>query len=107
MSYLFGITQVSLPDYLIGNFGGMFFQSVYFYIGCTVTHFYPISDFNQLTNHGEAKTKILAVSFLEIAFAIIIGILVSYKAKRSLDEALEEDRRKREGRSEEELELNS
>eukprot|EP00347_Sterkiella_histriomuscorum_P014443 403360844 len=99
-SYLLGLTHVKFSQFALGNFGEMYHIILWLYLGSTLTHLDIFDDPTSSTSNQDsaisAETQqenkshqMIVVG--EIVIAVLIGIYVSFVAKREFDKRIDED----------------
>lgn len=91
--YAFGVTKVTLSDFLKGSLGIVAFTSLYCYTGVSLRtlHHTKLDDLD----HPHTKNHAMYLVFLELLFAVLVFSYIGLKAKEALREFEEEERRKR------------
>ncbi|CDW89592.1 UNKNOWN [Stylonychia lemnae] len=100
VSYLLGLTNLRVRDFVMGSLIVSIHIALWLYIGQSIDHFKQIRDQN-MAEGGKSPNAQFQFYFLmaEILIAFIVGFVISYKAKKELDRQVELDR------EEEEIEL--
>ncbi len=85
LNYFFGITQISLKDYVIGSLGIIPGTVMYVYIGSLIT---DISDFNSdnYTANPEIQTSIWIMRFLGLIATVAMVIYTTNIVQKTLKE---------------------
>ena len=89
VSYLLGVTKVSIKDFLIGTSIESVHIALWLYIGKSLERFSDINSKLKSPNSADSSSNSSMLEFvmigLEILMVFIVGFLVSYKAKVELD----------------------
>jgi uncharacterized membrane protein YdjX (TVP38/TMEM64 family) len=91
LNYLFGVTQVSLKDYILGSIGMIPATVVYVYIGSLATDFATLNMSNLPTT---TKTEILqwVIRTIGLIATIAVTIYITRLAKKALNQSIEEEK---------------
>jgi uncharacterized membrane protein YdjX (TVP38/TMEM64 family) len=91
LNYLFGVTQVSLKDYILGSIGMIPATVVYVYIGSLATDLATLNMSNLSTT---TETEILqwAIRIIGAIATIAVTIYITRLAKKALDRSIEEEK---------------
>ena len=81
-SYVFGVTSITLKDYMLGNLSYVFNCCSQCFIGCSIYH---------AANSTPAHVDSTKVTFIiEIALTIVVTIIIGIIAKNILETKLKE-----------------
>ncbi|MBD2292893.1 TVP38/TMEM64 family protein [Anabaena sphaerica FACHB-251] len=88
LNYAFGVTNVSIKDYILGSFGIIPGTVMYVYIGSLTTNLAMISAPNQPTN-PESKIWQLVLQIVGLMATIIVSIYITQIAQKFLKKSVE------------------
>lgn len=88
LNYAFGVTNVSLKDYILGSFGIIPGTVMYVYIGSLTTNLAMISAPNQPSN-PESEIWQLVLQIVGLMATIIVSVYITKIAQKSLKESVE------------------
>lgn len=98
LNYVFGVTQISLQDYILGSVGMIPGTIMYVYIGSLATDLTTLNLSNLPTNN---RTKILQwiIRIIGALATVAVTVYTSHLAKKALEQSIVEDREVAHGRS--------
>jgi uncharacterized membrane protein YdjX (TVP38/TMEM64 family) len=90
LNYAFGITQVSLKDYILGSIGMVPGTVMYVYIGSLATDLAMIGTHNQPTT-PEAQIGKWLIQIIGLIATVVVTIYITKIAQEALKESVEEN----------------
>lgn len=87
INYLFGVTQVSIKDYVLGSIGMIPATMLYVYIGSLASDLATANMINQPTTQ-EAKIAKWVIRIIGLIATIAVTVYLSYLAKKALHETV-------------------
>jgi uncharacterized membrane protein YdjX (TVP38/TMEM64 family) len=87
LNYAFGVTQVSLKDYLLGSIGMVPATMMYVYIGSLASNLATLDMSNQPTTK-ETQIAQWVIRGIGLMATVAVTIYMTYLAKKALDESL-------------------
>ncbi len=90
LNYLFGVTQVSIKDYIFGSLGMIPATVVYVYIGSLASDLATANLSNQPTTQ-ETEIAKLVIRIIGLIATIAVTVYLSYIAKKAFNETVVQD----------------
>ncbi|ALF52655.1 SNARE associated Golgi family protein [Nostoc piscinale CENA21] len=87
LNYFFGVTQVSLKDYVLGSFGILPGTVMYVYLG-TLAGNLAMTNMSNQTLTPEAKTYQLIMQIIGLVATVAITIYITKIAKKALSQSI-------------------
>jgi len=90
LNYLFGVTQVSIKDYILGSIGMIPATVVYVYIGSLASNLATVNMSNQPTTQ-ESQIAKWVIRIIGLIATIAVTVYLTHLAKKALDETVVQD----------------
>jgi len=87
LNYVFGVTQVSIKDYILGSIGMIPATVVYVYIGSLASDLATVNMSNQPTT-TESQIAKWVIRIIGLIATIAVTVYLTHLAKKSLDETV-------------------
>ena len=87
-SYVFGVTSISMKDYMLGNMTYLFNCCSQCFIGCTLYHANSVSMSDADKSKDNTTQKVTFI--IEIVLTVVITIVMGIVAKNILEKKLKE-----------------
>ncbi|MFP4414495.1 TVP38/TMEM64 family protein [Coleofasciculus sp.] len=87
LNYLFGVTQVSIKDYVLGSIGMIPATVVYVYIGSLASNLATVNMSNQPTTQ-ETQIAKWVIRIIGLIATIAVTVYITHLAKKALDESV-------------------
>lgn len=91
LNYVFGVTQISLKDYILGSVGMIPGTIMYVYIGSLATDLATL-DLSELAAKPETKIVQWVIRIIGVIATIAITIYMTRLAKKTLEQSILEDK---------------
>ena len=93
VSYLLGVTSVSILDYMIGTTVSIVYIILFVLIGCTIWEATASQNSNSDGGSGdqlpqESKNQLILIICIEVVFTVIVTVVITILVFRKLDQAV-------------------